>query len=41
MRGYEVTIKLGVNAESKDEAEQEIKKWIGVLDMPVMIVSVD
>ncbi len=37
MRGFEATIKIGINAESLEEAKEEAKKYIKPLENQVPI----
>lgn len=39
--GFDVTIKIGINANSEDEAKKIAEEWIKPMDCPIWIVSVD
>jgi len=43
VRGFTATIKLGINAESKEEAEEEAKRYIKPLEnqVPIWLESVE
>ena len=41
MRGFDVTIKIGINADSKDEAKKTAEEWIKSMDCPVWIVNIE
>ena len=38
--GFTVEIEIGVNAESKQEALDKVKKWFSVIDTPIFIKKV-
>ena len=41
MRGFDVTIKIGINANSKEEAKKQAEEWIKPMECPIWIVKVE
>ena len=41
MRGFTATIKLGINANTKEEARKTVEGMLKALDLPVFLESVE